>query len=322
MGGAGGIAPRDPGEYFGNSMSFPGGNTGLLRHFVKAVFPEAIAGPRRFDAIVNNSVNFAALDRPDANLRMRLSATVVSVTHEGDPAVADHLNVVYAKGGRLYRVKAKGAALCIGSWIANRICRDVSPEYHEAMKGIPHGPILSVNVALHNWRFLNKLGISAARWFGGFGFFANVRQPMLVGDRPTPFNPAKPILLTFYVPFLKPGLPIEAQGPAGRAELYGTSYAQFERQIISQMEHLFGSVGFEARRDVAGIVLNRWGHALLTPPPGFYFGKNGKPSPVKVLRQRFGRISFGHSELSGAEQSWTNAAAGGKRALNQLLEVL
>ena len=322
LGGACGVAPRDPGEYFGRTMSFPGGNSALLRHFVKAVFPDAIEGPKRFDAIVNNPVNFAALDRPDANLKMRLSATVVSVTHEGDPTKADHLNIVYAKGGRLYRVKAKGAALCLGSWIANRIVRDVTPEYHEAMKGIPHGPVLSVNVALHNWRFLDKLGISAARWFDGFGFFANVRQPMLVGNRPTPFHPDKPILLTFYVPFLRPGLPIELQGPAGRGELYGTSYGEFESQIIAHMQRLFGSSGFNPQSDIAGIVLNRWGHALFAPPPGFYFGKNGKPSPLKILRERYGRMSFGHSELSGTSQGWRQAAFEGKRAMRQVLEVI
>src|SRR5262249_1583246 len=199
-----------PDEYFRKSMSFPGGNSALLRHFVKEVFPDAITGPKRFDAIVNNPVNLQALDRADANLKMRLSSTVISVTHEGDPATAGHLNVIYAKDGQLYRVKAKGAALCIGSWIANRIARDVSAEYHEALKSIPHGPVLSVNVALHNWRFLSKLGISAARWFDGFGFFANVRQPMLVGDRPTPFHPDKPILLTFYVPSLMPTFPFHA----------------------------------------------------------------------------------------------------------------
>ncbi len=110
-------------------------------------------------------------------------------------------------------------------------------------------------------------------------------------------------------------------GPAGRAELYSTSYVDFERQIVTEMERLFAVAGFNARRDVAGIVINRWGHALLSPPPGFYFGKDGKPSPLRVLRKRFGRIAFGHSELAGG-QSWEAAAAEGKRALTQVLEVL
>jgi spermidine dehydrogenase len=303
-------------------IGFPGGNTTLLRHFVKAVFPDAIMGPRQFAAIANNPVNFAALDRTDSTLKMRLSATVVSVTHEGNPAAADHVNLVYEKGGQLYRVKGRGVVLAIGSWVAKHIARDVDVPYREALAAIPHGPILSVNVALHNWRFLDKLGISAARWFEGFGFFANIRQPMLVGDRPTPFHPDKPTVLTFYIPFLKPGLPIEAQGPAGRAELYGTSYADFERKIISQMQRLFGSAGFNARRDIAGIVMNRWGHALFSPPPGFYFGKGGQPSPLKVLREPFGRIAFGHSELNGDSQAWETAVLEGKRAMTPILQMI
>lgn len=28
-----------------------------------------------------------------------------------------------------------------------------------------------------------------------------------------------------------------------------------------------------------GIILNRWGRAYLTPPPGFFFGQDGKPAP-------------------------------------------
>ncbi len=128
--------------------------------------------------------------------------------------------------------------------------------------------------------------------------------------------------MTFYVPFLRPGLPIEAQGPAGRAELYGTSYADFERQIVTHMQRLFGNAGFKAQRDIAGIVLNRWGHALCSLPSGFYFGKNGKPSPLRVLRERFGRIAFGYSELHNAQQRWEHAVAEGKRALTQILEVL
>ena len=253
---------------------------------------------------------------------MRLSATAVRVAHVGNPRSASYVEVLYTKDQQLYRVRARGVVLAIGSWVAKHIARDIPADYRDALDRIPHGPILSVNVALHNWRFLDKLGISAARWFDGFGFFANIRQPMQVGTRVTPFHPDKPAVLTFYVPFLKHGLPIESQGPAGRLELYGTSYAAFERQIIDHMERLFASAGFDARRDVAGIILNRWGHALFSPPPGFFFGINGKPSPLKILRERFGRIAFGHSELSGTTQAWETATAEGKRALSQVLEVL
>ena len=50
------------------------------------------------------------------------------------------------------------------------------------------------------------------------------------------------------------------------------------------------------------------------------FGKDGKPAPKEVLRKRFHRLTFGHSELSGA-QMWETAAEEGERAGLQALEI-
>ena len=306
---------------FGESISFPGGNATLLRHFVKAVFPEAITGPSRFDAIANNPVDFSVLDRQAANLRMRLRATAVRVSHEGSLTGSERVSVVYEKGDKLYRVRAKGVVLGIGSWVARHIVTDLPSDYQTAFANLFHGPMLIVNVALRNWRFMEKLGISGAGWFDGFGYFANIRHPMIVGKRPVAFHPDKPAVLTFYVPILKAGLPIQTQGPAARAELYGTTYADYERQVVAHLRRLFSGAGFNARRDIAGIVLNRWGHAYVTPQPGFFFGQNGEPPPRDIIRQRLGRIAFAHAELWGV-QSWWGATSEGKRALKQVLEVL
>jgi len=300
--------------------SFPGGNAAILRHFVKVLFPQAIEGPRTFEAIVNNPVDLSVLDLPGSKRRMRLSSTAVRVAHEGDPKSADHVAVVYEKGGRLYRVRAKGAVLCIGTQVTKHIVRDPPDAWRGAFEQFLYEPILMVNVALHNWRFLDRLGIAAARWFDGFGFYSTIRQPMVIGSREAPFHPDKPIVMTFYVPIQRLDLPLEAQGPAGRAQMYSTSYAAYEEQIVTQMKRLFSSGGFNARRDIAGIVLNRWGHALMSPPPGFYFGKDGKPAPRAVLRERFGRIALGHSELGGL--TWEGATLEGKRAITQVLQVL
>jgi spermidine dehydrogenase len=212
--------------------------------------------------------------------------------------------------------------LALGSWVAKHIVTDLPSEYRAAFDQFLYGPILMVNVALRNWRFLDKLGFAAARWFDGFGFYSTIRQPMLVGDRPTPFHPDKPIVMTFYVPIQRPDLPLVAQGPASRMQLYSTSYATYERQIVEQMQRMFSPGGFDARRDIAGIVLNRWGHAFLQPPPGFFFGKQGERPPLTVVNERFGRISFGHVTLAGFGGGWEGAAAQGKRALTQLSQTL
>ena len=83
------------------------------------------------------------------------------------------------------------------------------------------------------------------------------------------------------------------------------------------MQKLFGETGFDADKDISGIILNRWGHAYVTPQPGFFFGVEGKPAPSDIIREGFGRIAFAHSELQGM-QHWGPAADEGKRAVRQL----
>jgi spermidine dehydrogenase len=189
--------------------------------------------------------------------------------------------------------------MAIGGWVARKIVSDLPRPITDAYSQFYHSPILVVNVALTNWRFLDRLGISAGRWFEGFGRFFAIRRPMDTGELTQPFDPEKPAVMTFYVPFNNPGYPANVQGVVGRAELLSKSYRQYETEIIEQMNSMFSASGFVAKRDVAAIVLNRWGHAYISPQPGFHFGLNGQAAPRDVVKQGFGRVRFGHSELSG-----------------------
>jgi spermidine dehydrogenase len=103
--------------------------------------------------------------------------------------------------------------------------------------------------------------------------------------------------------------------------LFALSYAEIERRIREQMKMMFGDYGFDANRDIAGIITNRWGHAYVVPQPGFYFGAEGNPAPRDVVRKGYGRICFGHSELSGF-QLWTTAVDEGERAAKQAMELI
>ena len=302
--------------------SFPGGHAGTARHFLKKIIPAALLGEYRMADILNSPVQWDALDKAGEPVRMRLSSTVVDVRHEGEPGSAKGVIVSYLRGGRMYRVRARAAVLC-GQQHANRhICKDLSPEYLEAMNAFHHAPMLVVNVAVRHWKFLENLGIASARWFGDFGWWLSLRRNLEIPGQVTqPLDPAKPVVLTLYIPFPLPGVPFPQQCTAARMQLFGMSYAQIEAAVRAQFTRMFGDHGFDAGRDIAGIITNRWGHAYFVGPPGFYFGKDGKRAPKDVLSQRFHRLSFGHSELSGA-QMWETAAEQGERAALQALEVL
>ncbi len=298
-------------------FSFPGGNAGIARHFVKKLVPDAIAG-ESFRDVLFGKIDFARLDARDQPVRIRLSATAVRVEHDGPSENGKRVVVIYRKDGKLYRTNAGAVVMASGGWVNKHIVRDLPQTYLKAYDAIGHSPVLVANVALTNWRFLARLGISAAIWTEGFGFTCNIRRPMIVDGESQPLHPDQPIVLTFYVPIYKPGLPGKEQGIAGRAEMLGTSFAEYERRIRQQMVDMFSAGGFDPANDIAGIVLNRWGHAYANPGLGFVHGTNGVPAPSDVLREPVGRIAIAHSELRG-HQYWTGAAGEARRAVEALM---
>ena len=304
-------------------VSFPGGNSGFVRYFLKRLIPDAIEGTYSFTDIITGALNLEALDRPNQPLRMRTSSTVLSVAHDGDPGKAGTVSVIYTQNGQFYGIKAKAVVMATGSWMNRFVVRDLPPEYQAACQQFVHAPFLVANVALNHWRFLDKLGMTAAIWNyddQGFGYTCNIRDPMQVGDYQPPLDPNRPVVLSFYTPFFYPGQSARAQVTRGRAELLTTPYPVYEQKILRQMVRLFGAAGFNPKTDVAGIILNRWGHAYSVPYPGFYGGAGGT-APRDVLRKNHGRIAFGHSELDGL-QHYGPAADEGRRAFNQIADAI
>ena len=298
--------------------SFPGGNDGFSRHFIKALVPDAIEGSRSFADVHNGQVRFPALDRESNRVRVRLGSSVIRVEQE-DSSKGKNAAVIYLRDGKLFRINTRGVVMACGSRLSRKIVSGLPVSHTEAYDQFHTSPILVANVALTNWRFLYRLGFTACKWSGGFGFACNIRRPMYVGNYRPPLHPDKPIVLTFYISFHQPGLPVKEQGEMGRERLLGTSYAGFESQLIGQMKELFSDAGFDPAKDVAGIILNRWTYAYVNPQPGFYFGKGAAMAPRDVIRRPFGRIAFAHAELNG-HQHWVAAVDEGRRAARQAME--
>jgi spermidine dehydrogenase len=300
-------------------QSFPGGNAFYARHFVKYLVPDGISGAPGLEGVHSGRIDTAALDRKGQQTRIRLGATVVRVEHAKTGADGEHVAVAYEQNGRPFRVRARAVVMASGGGMSRAVLADMPDDMRAAYATFQHAPALVVNVALTNWRFLHALGAPSARWFDDeFGFSCNIRRPMVTGATPAPMRPADPAVLTFYMGLYAPGRTLTEQVSAGRKRLLDLSYADYERLIRRHMTRLFAGGGFEARRDIAGIILNRWGHARLVQPPGFYFGRDGRPSAREIVAKGYGRIAIGHSELGG-HQSATGAMSQGQRAARQAL---
>lgn len=299
---------------------FPGGNTEIARLMVKTLIPHSIGGDDSTEAVCRNNINFAALDQPDSPARIRLSSTAVWVKHDGEPERSESVSILYTRAGKTYRVKARTAIMAGGGWTTKHVVRDLPQAQQEAYSQFHRSPCMMANVAVRNWRFLYNMGITGFRWFEGVGNYTEVRKTALVGaDSPT-ISPDSPVVLPLKVLYSYPGLPTADQGNKGRSEMLATSFSKYEWQIRQQFTDMFAHTGFDARRDIAGIILNRWGHAYLNPQPGFFFGRDGKPAPSEVLRATpFARIAFANTDLAGIMDHRCSILEA-ERAVGQLLD--
>ncbi len=322
------LHPLDISDETGQQM-FPDGNSGIARLIAKTLIPQSIAGEHSLEDVCRNNVNFAALDGAGSPARIRLDSTVVWVKHDwgkhenehdGDPAKSRSVTVAYTRGGQVYRVSARSVVMAGGSWTTKHIVRDLPQDRRDAYAQFYRSPCMMANVAVRNWRFLYKMGIAGCQWFEGLGNYMQVRKLALCGaDTPT-IGPDSPVVLTIKVLYSYPGNSTEQQGHMGRAEMISTPFRAYERQIRQQFSDMFSGTGFDASRDIAGIILNRWGHAYVSPAPGFYFGKDGNPAPGEVLRAApFGRIAFANTDLSGMPDHRSSIIEA-NRAVGQLLD--
>jgi len=314
-----------PYEGRGESVQmFPGGNTTIARLMAKALIPATISGDASVEGVTTGKINFAALDSPGSPVKIRLNATALSAQHDASPEKSGFVSIVYSLGEKLFRIRAKSVVMAGGSWTAKHILRDLSQSHRDAYAQFFRSPCMMANVALTNWRFLAKLGITGCRWIGtgqqGVGYNFELHRLATVGDVPKTISPDSPVVLTIKVLYSYPGLSTEEQGHRGRGEMLATPFREYERRIRGQLTNMFAVSGFDASRDVAGIILNRWGHAYLSPQPGFFFGMGGKPAPRDVLRAApFGRIAFANTDLAGAMDHRFSILEA-QRAVQQLLD--
>ena len=309
-----------PQEKGGSDQMFPGGNTTIARLMVKSLIPNSIAGPLSVEGVSRNSVNFSALDDPRSKARIRLSSTAIHVQHDGDAKNSESVTVVYLKEGRLYRIKARSAVMAGGCWTTKHIVKDLPETHRTAYSQFYRSPCMMANVAVRNWRFLYKTGMTGCRWFEGLGNYIEIHKLALTGNVDPIIGPDSPVVLNLKVLYSYPGHSTEKQGNRGRTEMIGTSFRDYERQIREQFAEMFAGAGFNPQRDIAGIILNRWGHAYLSPQPGFFFGREGQPAPREILRNApFGRIAFANTDLRGAMDHRCSILEA-RRAVGQLLD--
>jgi len=309
------IPNQEAEKYF---FHFPDGNASIARLLVRRLVPHAIPG-HSLKGLLSAKANYARLDESRSRVRIRLNSTVVRVQHEGAPATARQVEIVYVKGGKLFRVRAAQCVLACWNMVIPHICPELPAKQREALAWEPKVPIVYTNVVIRNWTSWQKLGVNSMYAPGGYHTHVNLDLPVSLGHYCAPRAPEEPIVVHMMRTPCKPGLPSHDQHRAGRTELFQTSFETFERNIRDQLARSLGGGGFDPARDIAAITVNRWPHGYAYEYNSLFdkFWLEGGELPCVAARQSFGRLAIANAD-AGAYAYTDGAIDQAWRAIREL----
>ena len=306
-------------------FAFPDGNASIARLLVRALNPRVAPGSDPgMEGIVSARFDYSMLDREDIPVRIRLESTAVHVAHVGEASVAEEVDVTYVRAGAAARVRARHCILACYNSAIPHLCPELPEKQRRALSQSLKAPLVYTSVLIRNWTSLERLRLRSADCPGAYWDAVRLRQPVTIGDYRPGQSPEDPtVLFLVRVPLTK-GLSAQEQWRAGRAELLGTTFETFERNVRDQLGRMLGAGGFDPARDIEAITVNRWPH-------GYAYGHDPETGEVAYVmdelppgrrpwtkaRQPYGRIAIANSDA--AANAMTESAIGqAYRAVSEL----
>ncbi len=309
------------GAEYNPEFAYPGGNSGMLRHVVKWLIPNAIAGTSDIE-ILTNPYNLAAMDSANNNVRIRQNCMVVQGNTSNSSA-----SVIYFNAGKFYKATAKAVIFAGQSHTARTACAQLfSASQLNAMDQVTLSPVVTANVTISSAAPVVDLGYDGYYWGGQyFADFVVADWMSVTGPNPNRSNPNRQTVLTFYGGNT---LPVDAM-PQARIDLLTTPFSSYENSLRADMNRIFAGRNFDFDRDVIALYLYRWGHSMVYPKPGWPFSapivQGGQvtrvPSARFYARQQIGRISFGAQDVESSPAN-ESAIGAGLRTSGEVLPLL
>ena len=163
------------------------------------------------------------------------------------------------------------------------------------------------NVLLRNWEPLKKLRVNAIHAPNGYHTELMLDTPLVIGGYESVRDAGQPAVVQLVRNPNKPGLPRREQNRAGRAEMLATPFETIELETRSQLNRMLAPAGFDVRRDILAITVNRWPHGY-----AYTYDTLADPDmpdaerPHVRGRRGFGRIAIANADSGAA--AFTNVA--------------
>ncbi|MDG1707279.1 MAG: NAD(P)-binding protein [Emcibacteraceae bacterium] len=284
--------------FFGSEDAFetymmPDGNASLARLMVRHMIP-SIAPGHSMDNIATAKFDYSKLDEERSSVRIRLNSTAINAKQDGDQVI-----VRYVKDGKPYSAKAKHSILACYNGIIPHLCPELPEEQKEGLKYQVKMPLVWASVALKDGSVFERAGSSFFEC--PYGYFTVVTQSPAtkLDDYQAPQGPNDPLTVFMMSTPIKNRAEDQTVHDVFRETRYkmlATSFEEIETEIRNQLTDLFGPYGFDAERDIEGIIVNRWAHGYAYEYYGLFDNFEEGSYPHEIGRKQFGRISIANSD--------------------------
>jgi hypothetical protein len=224
--------------------SLPGGTSGIARHIVRWLVPNAFDGPGGSNVLFG-PMHADQLDLSTNNTRIRQLAMAVHVDTASSEA-----SVIYYKDGNFHRSHAK-AVICAGQmFTSHHITQHLLDEEELAIRTAAFeeftiAPVMIANVTLESAAPLVDLGLGYNQYYWGSQYWADFVTADWVSDQR--YNRDRQTVLTFYGHNI---LPPEEMAHE-RIKMLNTPFSEYEGSLRDDLNRVLAPAGFDFYSDVA-----------------------------------------------------------------------
>lgn len=274
---------------------FPDGNASIARLLVRKLVPDVAPGSTMED-IVLARFDYSRLDEANSAVRIRLNSTVARIEN----ARGDRVDVGYVRGDKLHRVRAKHVVHAAYNMMLPYLMPQLQTEQRAALAMGVKAPLVSVKVAVRNWRAWVDAGVHEITNTTGFYSRLKLDYPVSLGGYEAPQDPKQPMILhLIHVPIPDTASDQRTAWRQGRQMLYETPFATFEAKAFDELTRMLGAKHFDPKRDVAAISVYRWAH-------GYAYGFNSLfDKDEDEALQDVARAPIGHVAVANSDAAWS-----------------
>ncbi|KAB8033273.1 NAD(P)-binding protein [Fluviispira multicolorata] len=295
---------------------FPDGNASIARLLVRKMIPQVASG-NNIDDLILTKFDYSKLDLKNSPVRIRLNSTAVHVKNNSDNSI----DVGYLdKSGKLHCIQTKHCVMACYNMMIPHIIPDLPNEQKLALSKNVKAALVYSKVILRNWQSFNKLKVHEI-------YVPDMKYSRVKIDYAVDFNkyshaknPNEPICLHMvYVPTTpNAGLDARTQARLARAKLLTTPFAEMENDIRQQLQRMLGSEGFDHKKDILAITVNRWSHGYSYTTKDLFDDEDDMEKTIRISSKPFNNITIANSDSSWNPYTHT-AIDMAHRAVNEFI---